>query len=121
MAAKTAGSLKSAVKGYPAERQTTGSRQSSGELAHSLSHGRLCGFTGGGYRGEGGVRLDFVARENLFFNQVLIQGLISPPSEASAAAATQLDLGQTYLPALVEEAAERLRETVDRKVYTPQS
>src|ERR1700736_1324584 len=49
----------------------------------------------------GGVRLDFVARENLFFNQVLIDGLVNPPSEASAVAATQLNLGQTYRAELV--------------------
>jgi len=60
----------------------------------------------------GGVRLDFVARENLFFNQVLIDGLVSPPSEASAVAATQLNLGQIYRPELVDEAAERLRDTL---------
>lgn len=60
----------------------------------------------------GGVRLDFVVRESLFFNEVLIEGLISPPSEASAAAATQLNLGQPYQRDLVEEAAERLRETL---------
>src|SRR6266436_5737760 len=41
---------------------------------------------------EGGVRLDFVARENLFFNQVRIEGLSAPPSDASAAAAMQLTL-----------------------------
>src|SRR6266849_9522645 len=34
-----------------------------------------------------GVRLDFVVRENLFFNQVRIEGLTAPPSDASAAAA----------------------------------
>src|SRR6202790_3994893 len=67
----------------------------------------------------GGVRLDFVARENLFFNQVLIDGLIPPPSEASAVAATQLNLGQTYRVALVDEAAERLRETMRQEgLYT---
>jgi outer membrane protein assembly factor BamA len=60
----------------------------------------------------GGVRLDFVVTESLFFNQVLIEGLISPPSEASAAAATQLNLGQPYQRDLVEEAAERLRDTL---------
>src|SRR5260370_6521648 len=43
-----------------------------------------------------GVRLDFVVRENLFFNQVRIEGLTAPPSETSAAAAMQLTLGQTY-------------------------
>src|SRR6202047_4645862 len=67
----------------------------------------------------GGVRLDFVARENLFFNQVLIDGLIPPPSEASAVAATQLNLGQTYRPGLVDEAAERLRDTMRQEgLYT---
>ncbi len=68
---------------------------------------------------SGGVRLDFVAHENLFFNQVLIQGLVSPPSEASAAAATQLALGQTYQPSIVEEAADRLRDMLRQEgLYT---
>src|SRR6202795_101851 len=67
----------------------------------------------------GGVRLDFVARENLFFNQVLIDGLVPPPSEASAVAATQLNLGQTFRTALVDEAAERLRDTLRQEgLYT---
>ena len=67
----------------------------------------------------GGVRLDFVARENLFFNQVLIDGLISPPSDASAVAATQLNLGQIYRQELVDEAAERLRDTLRQEgLYT---
>src|SRR5207245_5267599 len=61
---------------------------------------------------SGGARLDFVARENLFFNQVRIEGLTAPPSEASAAAAMQLALGQTYRQVAVKEAAERLRETL---------
>jgi outer membrane protein insertion porin family len=59
-----------------------------------------------------GVRLDFVVRENLFFNQVRIEGLSAPPSDASAAAAMQLTLGQTYRRAVVDEALERLRETL---------
>jgi len=67
----------------------------------------------------GGVRLDFVARENLFFNQVLIDGLTSPPSEASAIAATQLNLGQTYRAELVDEAADRLHDTLRQEgLYT---
>jgi outer membrane protein assembly factor BamA len=60
----------------------------------------------------GGVRLDFVARENLFFNQVRIEGLIAPPSDASATAAMQLTLGQTYRKATVSEALVRLKETL---------
>src|SRR6184192_3640286 len=59
-----------------------------------------------------GVRLDFVARENLFFSQIRIEGLTAPPSDASAAAAMQLTLGQTYRQAAVNEALERLRETL---------
>src|SRR6267378_4113967 len=65
-----------------------------------------------------GVRLDFVVRENLFFNQVRIEGLTAPPSDASAAAAMQLTLGQTYRQVAVNEALERLRETLrDEGLY----
>src|SRR5712671_6728751 len=59
-----------------------------------------------------GVRLEFVVRENLFFDQVRIEGLTAPPSDASAAAAMQLTLGQTYRQVAVNEALERLRETL---------
>jgi outer membrane protein assembly factor BamA len=63
-------------------------------------------------RVEGGSRLDFVVRENLFFNQVTIQGLVEPPSDASAIAAMQLGLGQTYRREIVDEALGRLREVL---------
>src|SRR5882672_10085581 len=67
---------------------------------------------------EGGVRLDFVGRENLFFNQVRIEGLSAPPSDSSAAAAMQLTLGQTYRKSAVTEALERLKETLrDEGLY----
>ncbi len=59
-----------------------------------------------------GVRLDFVVRENLFFNLVRLEGLEPPPSEASAAAAMQIGLGQAYRKEIVDEALERLRETL---------
>src|ERR1700688_1062779 len=45
---------------------------------------------------DGGVRIDFVVREQLYFNQVIIHGLVSPPTEASAIAAVQLPLGEPY-------------------------
>ncbi|HXY23968.1 MAG TPA: POTRA domain-containing protein [Candidatus Acidoferrum sp.] len=65
-----------------------------------------------------GVRLDFVVKENLFFNQVRIEGLVAPPSESSAAAAMQIGLGQTYRKAMVDEALERLQETLrDEGLY----
>ena len=67
----------------------------------------------------GGVRLDFIAHENLYFNQVLIEGLEAPPSDASAAAATQLNLGQAYRRELMDEAVERLLETLHQEgLYT---
>src|SRR5258708_2945923 len=65
-----------------------------------------------------GVRLDFVVRENLFFNRVRIEGLTAPPSDSSAAAAMQLALGQTYRKAVLDEALDRLRETLrDEGLY----
>ena len=59
-----------------------------------------------------GVRLDFIARESLFFNLVRIEGLEPPPTEASAAAAMQIGLGQTYRKQTVDDALERLRDTL---------
>ena len=67
----------------------------------------------------GGVRLDFIVRENLFFNQVMIRGLTAPPTDASAAAAMQLSLGEVYRQAAVNEALDRLRETLrEEGLYT---
>src|SRR6266851_3005421 len=59
---------------------------------------------------DGGVRVDFVVREQLFFNQVIIHGLVSPPTEASAIAAVQLALGEPFQADAVNEGLERLRE-----------
>jgi outer membrane protein insertion porin family len=67
----------------------------------------------------GGVRVDFVVREQLFFNQVLILGLLSPPTDASAAAAMQLTLGQPFRQDAVTEGVERLRDTLrEEGLYT---
>jgi outer membrane protein insertion porin family len=67
---------------------------------------------------EGGVRIDFVVREQLYFNQVLIQGLIAPPTDASAVAAMQLSLGQPYRQDAVDEGVARLRDTLhDEGLY----
>ena len=59
---------------------------------------------------DGGLRIDFVVREQLYFNQVIIHGLVSPPTEASAIAAVQLPLGEPYQPDAVKEGLDRLRE-----------
>jgi outer membrane protein insertion porin family len=65
-----------------------------------------------------GLRLDFVARENIFINQVIMEGLKPPPSEASASGAMQLSLGQTYRSGDLDDAIARLRETLqDEGLY----
>src|SRR5271154_5189165 len=67
---------------------------------------------------EGGMRVDFVVREQMFFNQVLIRGLIAPPTEASAVAAMQLSLGQPYRRDAVDEGLARLRDALhDEGLY----
>src|SRR6266481_851499 len=66
-----------------------------------------------------GVRIDFVVREQLFFNQVILHGLVSPPTEASAIAAVQLVLGEPYQADAVNEGLERLRELLrEEGLYT---
>ena len=63
-------------------------------------------------REAGGVRLDFIVRENLFIDQVVIEGLKAPPSDASATAAMQLSLGQTYYATDLDDAIKRLTEAL---------
>ncbi len=61
---------------------------------------------------QNGIRLDFVVRENLFFNQIVILGLKPPPSEASASGAMQLSLGETYRAGDLEEGISRLKDAL---------
>jgi outer membrane protein insertion porin family len=63
----------------------------------------------------GGVRLDFVVRESFFFNQVGIEGLAAPPSEAAAAAAMQINLGQVFHKYTLDEALVRLQEMLQEE------
>src|SRR5262249_31848700 len=58
---------------------------------------------------EGGLQLDFVVKENLYFNQLTLRGLKEPPSEASAAAAMQIQLGEAYRKEKLDAALERLQ------------
>lgn len=69
-----------------------------------------------------GVRLDFVVRENLFFNGVLIEGLTPPPTDDSAAASMQLSLGRPYRHEDVEEGLDRLKDVLrEEGLYTAQA
>lgn len=68
-----------------------------------------------------GVRLDFVVRESLFFNSVLIEGLTPPPTDTSAAAAMQLTLGRPFRQEDVDEGLARLRDVLKEEgLYTAQ-
>jgi outer membrane protein insertion porin family len=69
----------------------------------------------------GGVRLDFVVRESLFFNRVLIEGLTPPPTDTSAAAAMQITLGRPFRQEEVDEGLARLRDVLKEEgLYTAQ-
>jgi outer membrane protein insertion porin family len=68
-----------------------------------------------------GVRLDFVVRESLFFNRVLIDGLTPPPTDTSAAAAMQITLGKPFRQEEVNEGLARLRDVLKEEgLYTAQ-
>lgn len=61
---------------------------------------------------SGGVRLDFVVRENLFVNEIRVEGLKEPPSEGLALASLRLNLGDVFHEADLTEALDRLRQTL---------
>jgi len=66
---------------------------------------------------DGGVRVDFVVKENLFFNQVILLGLKPPPTEASSAAAMQITLGDVFRKEALDEALERLRTRMQEEGF----
>ncbi len=61
---------------------------------------------------EGGVRLDFVVRENFFFNRVHVTGIREERVTSRALASLQLNLGEVFSETAVEEALGRLGEAL---------
>ncbi|MCU1343696.1 MAG: surface antigen [Candidatus Acidoferrum typicum] len=61
----------------------------------------------------GGVRLDFVVRQNLYINRVQIVGLHEPPGESLAISAMRLNLGEIYRESETKDALDRLRQTLE--------
>lgn len=61
----------------------------------------------------GGVRLDFVVRQNLYINRVEIEGLREAPGEGLALSALRLNVGQPFRESDVKEALDRLRQTME--------
>ena len=69
---------------------------------------------------SGGVRLDFVVRRNFYVNQVHVEGLHEPPSDAVAASALHLNFGEIFREADMPMALDRLRQTLqDEGFYQP--
>src|ERR1700686_3108156 len=60
----------------------------------------------------GGVRLDFVGRQNFYINRVQIEGLREPPGEALALSALRLNVGETFRESDMKDALDRLRPTL---------
>src|SRR5437868_7382922 len=61
----------------------------------------------------GGVRLDFVVRQNFYINRVQIVGLREPPGEALAISALRLNLGEIFRESDMKDALDRLRQTLE--------
>src|ERR1700722_18042266 len=61
----------------------------------------------------GGVRLDFVVRQNYYINRVQIEGLHEPPGEALALSALRLNVGEPFRETDMKEALDRLRQTME--------
>ena len=61
----------------------------------------------------GGVRLDFVVRQNLYINRVQIEGLREPPGEALALSALRLNVGEPFRESDMKEALDRLHQILE--------
>ena len=61
----------------------------------------------------GGLRLDFVVRENLYINRVQIEGLREPPSEALALSALRLNVGEPFRQADIKDSLDRIQQTLE--------
>ena len=61
----------------------------------------------------GGVRLDYVVRQNLYINRVQIAGLREPPGEALALSSLRLNVGEPFRTSDMKDALDRLRQTLE--------
>jgi outer membrane protein assembly complex protein YaeT len=60
----------------------------------------------------GGVRLDYVVRQNFYINRIQIDGLREPPGESLAISSLRLNLGDVFRESDMKEALDRLRQTL---------
>ena len=62
--------------------------------------------------GANGLRVEFVVTRNFYNNVIRIEGLRPPPTEATAAAALRLPLGEAFSEDAVRAGVESLKETL---------
>jgi outer membrane protein insertion porin family len=63
---------------------------------------------------QGGLRVDFVARRNLFIGVVRVEGLVEPPNESSAMAAMRLGVGTPFHESELTDALARLKDALEQ-------
>ncbi|MGH9689551.1 MAG: POTRA domain-containing protein [Candidatus Acidiferrales bacterium] len=61
---------------------------------------------------EGGLRVDFIVKQNYYNNVIHIDGVREPPNQAAALAALRLGLGEPFREGALREAVGRLQETL---------
>ena len=64
-----------------------------------------------------GLRVDFVAVRNYYYNSVRVAGLKPPPSEPAAVAALRLGLGEAFRESSLDEGIERLKEALEQEGF----
>src|SRR5216684_5090068 len=74
--------------------------------------GRFADLRAESFPVAGGIRLDFIVRENLFFNLVRIKGLREPPTEGQALVSLGLTPGEIFRQSSLDAALDRLRDTL---------
>lgn len=65
----------------------------------------------------GGLRLDFVVRQNFYVNRVQVAGLADPRSESVALSALRLGLGQVFQENQLAEALARVKQAMDEEGF----
>jgi outer membrane protein insertion porin family len=78
-------------------------------LQHLYRSGLYSDIRAEAHPAPGGVRVDFICRQNFYINQVRVTGLRPPPGIALAMANLRLPLGQPFRETDLEDALERLR------------
>ncbi len=83
------------------------------DLRRLFRTGRYADITAEVTEIAGGVRLDFVVQRNYYVNNVTVEGLTEPPSDAIAVSALRFTLGQVFDESDIPAALARLGQTLE--------